>query len=410
MDKVAKRWGGSSFTVHRQVKALLTTGSPRVNLHAGRPTALTHGEEDALIAYCIFLQKGNFPALIEMVQGAANCLRASRNPPAPALHDRWAQRWLKSHPNILEVNKFKAVDVKRRIFEVNEGAVNAYFDHLEREIQEFNILVPDMWNADEAGVQIGVLASGTVKVIVLKENVKRKVGTLPLLLSYIHAYLVLQPEIDNPNNRESSTLIAGGSAMGHKIPLYIIFKSNAVEAFAATNIDRRIRFAQSPTGFSNAELFLDWLQHFNRHSWEESSTCQALGFSFTEWFGHDETGYIDGTKDMVPNEHGNLELRHAGARCVSPPIYRLLIIDGFSAHVDIRAAEYATHFDIRIVPLPPNSTHLTQPCDVSVFQPLKAMHQKVMREAVQHGALNFSRLDYVASLDVSVLKSGHIYQ
>ena len=67
MDKVAKRWGGSSFTVHRQVKALLTTGSPRVNLHAGRPTALTHGEEDALIAYCIFLQKGNFPALIEMV-------------------------------------------------------------------------------------------------------------------------------------------------------------------------------------------------------------------------------------------------------------------------------------------------------------------------------------------------------
>ena len=80
MDKVAKRWGGSSFTVHRQVKALLTTGSPRVNLHAGRPTALTHGEEEALIAYCIFLQKGNFPALIEMVQGAANCLRASRNP------------------------------------------------------------------------------------------------------------------------------------------------------------------------------------------------------------------------------------------------------------------------------------------------------------------------------------------
>jgi hypothetical protein len=149
--------------------------------------------------------------------------------PAPALHDRWAQRWLKTHPNILEVNKFKAVDVKRRIFEVNEGAVNAYFDHLEREIQEFNILVPDMWNADEAGVQIGVLATGTVKVIVLKE-IKRKVGALPLLLSYVHAYLVLQPEIDNPNNRESSTLIAGGSAKGHKIPAYIIFKSNAVEA------------------------------------------------------------------------------------------------------------------------------------------------------------------------------------
>jgi hypothetical protein len=163
MDKAAKRWGGSSFAVHRQVKALLTTGSPRVSLQAGRPTALTHREEEALIAYCIFSQKGNFPALIEMVQVAANCLRACRNPPAPALHDRRAQRWLEGHPNILEVIKFKAVDVKQRIFEVNEGAVNAYFDHLEREIQELNILVPDMWNADEAGVQIGVLASGTVK-------------------------------------------------------------------------------------------------------------------------------------------------------------------------------------------------------------------------------------------------------
>jgi hypothetical protein len=44
--------------------------------------------------------------------------------------------------------------------------------------------------------------------------------------------------------------------------------------------DLEMRFAQSETAFSNAEITLEWAKHFNRWSWEQSATAQhrQLGF------------------------------------------------------------------------------------------------------------------------------------
>jgi hypothetical protein len=55
-------------------------------------------------------------------------------------------------------------------------------------------------------------------------------------------------------------------------------------------------------------------------------------------------------------------------------IYRLLVVDGFTGHTTLAFAEYCIKFDIIIAILPPHSTHLMQPLDVGVFQPLKAAH------------------------------------
>jgi hypothetical protein len=69
MDKMANRW--SSFTV---VKALLTTGIRGLTcMPADRQLLLTEKKKLSLhTAFLFFLQNGNFPALIKMVQGAAN--------------------------------------------------------------------------------------------------------------------------------------------------------------------------------------------------------------------------------------------------------------------------------------------------------------------------------------------------
>jgi hypothetical protein len=54
------------------------------------------------------------------------------------------------------------------------------------------------------------------------------------------------------------------------------------------------------------------------------------------------------------------------------PIYRLLILDSFNGHIDLRCMRYCLSFDILIVRFPSHSTHLMQPLDVGVFNPSKS--------------------------------------
>jgi len=84
--------------------------------------------------------------------------------------------------------------------------------------------------------------------------------------------------------------MAGISATGQAIPAYIILKHDPVEQMVHNDLHGGVRFARSPTGFSNAALTLDWLKHFNRYSFEQSSTFASMGWTFKEWFGVDEYG------------------------------------------------------------------------------------------------------------------------
>lgn len=50
---------------------------------------------------------------------------------------------------------------------------------------------------------------------------------------------------------------------------------------------------------------------------------------------------------------------------------KVLIADNLGAHISQRVMELCKENNIRYIFLPPNSTHLTQPLDVSVFAPMK---------------------------------------
>ena len=93
--KAAERFGVSKSAVGRHFKALKNLGiphsSPRSN---GRPRSLTPHEEEAICAYIIFCFHGRFPALQQMVIGAANRLRALRGAPGKELDAAWLRRFL----------------------------------------------------------------------------------------------------------------------------------------------------------------------------------------------------------------------------------------------------------------------------------------------------------------------------
>ena len=70
---------------------------------------------------------------------------------------------------------------------------------------------------------------------------------------------------------------------------------------------------------------------------------------------------------------------------------KILIGDTLSSHFSCEVVEACEQYNIRFVSLPPNSTHLTQPLDVSFFRPAKRHWRKVLsdwrKETRQKGAI-----------------------
>ncbi|KAG7403314.1 hypothetical protein Forpe1208_v016670 [Fusarium oxysporum f. sp. rapae] len=63
----------------------------------------------------------------------------------------------------------------------------------------------------------------------------------------------------------------------------------------------------------------------------------------------------------------------------SPFDWRLLIVDGFTGHLSIQFRFMALFHKVRILYLPPHSSHITQPFDVGVFGPAKAIFKRLAK-------------------------------
>nr|CAI5853559.1 unnamed protein product [Callosobruchus analis] len=62
----------------------------------------------------------------------------------------------------------------------------------------------------------------------------------------------------------------------------------------------------------------------------------------------------------------------------------LLFIDGHKSHMTMNLSEFCDTHGIILYCLPPNTTHILQPADVSVFKPLKTEWKKTVREWQRH--------------------------
>ncbi|XP_022827114.1 uncharacterized protein LOC111356860 [Spodoptera litura] len=131
------------------------------------------------------------------------------------------------------------------------------------------------------------------------------------------------------SGKENITVLAGASASGKKLPPLIIFKGKFVwdQWMADLNkddYDFELTYAASTKGWMESEIF---------HNYFEKVLIPSLG-----------------------------EKRPA-----------LIIYDGHSTHVDARVVELAVRNNITIIKLPPHTSHLLQPLDISVFKSFKAI-------------------------------------
>ena len=134
------------------------------------------------------------------------------------------------------------------------------------------------------------------------------------------------------NTKSSISVMFCASADGIVLPPYIVYKAEHLWSTWCSGGPKGTRFNRSKSGWFESPHFLDWFKTI------------FLPFSKK----------LDGTK--------------------------ILIGDNLSTHFCPDVLKMASDNNIKFVCLPPNSTHLCQPLDVSFFGPMKRVWREILDE------------------------------
>jgi len=153
--------------------------------------------------------------------------------------------------------------------------------------------------------------------------------------------------------RELVTSMETISADGNVLPPLLILPGKMHQSawYTATGLPSSTLVAVTETGYSNDEVAFQYIQHFKRYS----------------------------------------GLRQQGA-------HRLLLCDGHGSHHTREFLAYAEAHNICTLGLPAHTTHILQPLDVVVFQPLKYYHSRAVAEATRTGCTHFNKLEFLAAI------------
>lgn len=125
------------------------------------------------------------------------------------------------------------------------------------------------------------------------------------------------------------------------------------------------------------------------------------------YFGHSPTGWI--STELFYGWIAN----HFSKRVTVRPV--VLLIDGHSSHIDLHTSVFCKENKILLYCLPPHSSHLTQPLDVSFFKPLKSAWGKACSDycsnnpgyqVTKHEFSQIFREAWIASVRMSTIVNG----
>ncbi|XP_068081988.1 uncharacterized protein [Anabrus simplex] len=139
--------------------------------------------------------------------------------------------------------------------------------------------------------------------------------------------------VEQNNSKEQLTVMAAFSAAGWIVPPMVLYPYVRIPCAIARNHPPAWGIGATSSGWRTGEIFFEYIgNHF------------------------------------VPS------LKKEG---VTFPI--LLFIDGHRSHLTLHTSELCRSLEVILVSLHPNSTHILQPADVSVFKPLKTGWSKVVK-------------------------------
>jgi hypothetical protein len=204
---------------------------------------LTSQEEEAIIQYILDLDSRGFPPRPAAVQEMADLLLSERD--APPVGKNWTSSFVNRRPEIK--TKFsRKYDYKRALCE-DPVIIGDWFKLVRNTVAKYGITEEDIYNFDEVGFLMGVIA--TAKVVTSSESRNR-------------------PKTAQPGNREWVSIIQGISSYGWVLPPFIIFKGQCHLSawYEDSGLPPDWVITLSENGWTTNEIGFEWIQHFNKHT------------------------------------------------------------------------------------------------------------------------------------------------
>ncbi|KAJ3542310.1 hypothetical protein NM208_g4167 [Fusarium decemcellulare] len=180
-------------------------------------------EEQIIIQFILDLDSRGFPPRLRAVEEMANRLLADRD--APPVGKRWAHNF-----------RAKCED---------PTIIRDWFRLVANTIAKYGIRSDDIWNFDETGFLMGMIATG----MVVTGSERRS-----------------KPKSVQPGNREWITVIQAINAEGWAIQPFIIGAGqyHLANWYQDSNLPGDWAITTSPNGWTDNETGLEWLKHFDR--------------------------------------------------------------------------------------------------------------------------------------------------
>jgi len=299
---------------------------------------LTPTEEQALLDRIISLDERGLSPTLPLVRRMADLLLSQREP-SSSVGTNWVTRFVQRHDKLMS-KYLRKYDYQRAKCHDPE-IISNWFKLVQATIAKYGIVTEDIYNFDETGFQMGVIA--TVKVVT---QTKRSTSTRPRSARTKSG----RPKVIQPGNRNWVTVIEGINASGWALPPTIIFEGKVHQS--------------------------SWYRAGIPHDW-------VIGLSENGWT-NDELGYKWLTEVFD---------KHTRGRMVGK--YRLLLLDGHGSHFTPEFDEFCKKNSIIWLCCPPHSTDLLQPLDVGCFSVLKETYGRLVKEKAELGIYHIDKLDFL---------------
>lgn len=299
----AIKWNVCRTTLSRCAKGKQTVKESHEHLQH-----LSKDQEASLVSWILHEEKaGRAPSRLE-VTGFADAIVKAGGGDEPC-GTRWVDAFLERHPQVT-MRWSRRVEASRADC-ANQETIEAFLTRLESVIDTLSIKQGNITNMDETGLQQGRVNPSKVAGDALKKRTELKTSEDTTWASIIEAI----------------------TADGHRLKPLVIFTGETIQAqwFPRTIADWA--YEATPSGFSNADISVKWLQEI----------------------------YLPETQ---PYRRG----------------WRLLLLDGLTSHATFEFQYECWKNEVHLEYIPPHSSHILQPLDVVPFSVLKRTYRKQIKQ------------------------------
>ncbi|KAJ6436248.1 ATP-dependent DNA helicase PIF1 [Purpureocillium lavendulum] len=197
---------------------------------------LTATEETALVQWVLSMDERGMPPTVAYTRRMANLLLSERG--QETVGENWVRKFVGRHDEI-KAKYSRRYDYQRAKCE-DPKMIQEWFDRVAMAKQKWGILDEDVYNFDETGFQMGVIA--TARVLTRSDRRGR-------------------PMVMQPGNREWVTVIESVNCQGWALPAMVILQGKMHQAsWYESGVPEDWQIAVSDKGWTSDDLGLHWLK------------------------------------------------------------------------------------------------------------------------------------------------------